>query len=275
MKVFYTMGGGIGHLYRVFIFINQFKIKDFRILTSNQLVYKLFEPANILFLSPETYPFEAQHFFRKIFPKLIVSDVYIDTFPFGVLGELSFKECAKTKIHYLARRLVWEQYKHFNKEEFKFSTVYQVEPLEKEHEQFIENQSKELIQINLSYPLPDTTRIPVNRIPKQKPIWLIVHTFKKEEVETLLQYAQEAAILQNITPFFVVLSDQHVEVKNGICLAYFPAADWFPLADHIFTGAGFNIAQQIRPFLAKATLIPFPRLYDDQIWRAANIRELV
>ena len=67
MKLFYTMGGGIGHLYRVFIFINQFKIKDFRILTSNQLVYKLFEPANILFVSPETYPSEAEHFFSKNF----------------------------------------------------------------------------------------------------------------------------------------------------------------------------------------------------------------
>lgn len=275
MKLFYTMGGGIGHVYRVFVFINQFKIKDFRILTSNPLAYKFFEPANILFLPPETYLFEIDHFFNTIFPKLLVSDFYIDTFPFGLLGELSYKECAKIKIHYLARRLIWENYKHFSKEDFKFTTVYQFEPLEKEHGRFIENQSNEVIQINLNYPLPETTRIPVDRIPKQKPIWLIVHTFKKEEVETLLFYAQEAAILQNISPFFLVLSDQDVEVQNGICVEYFPAADWFPLADHIFAGAGFNIVQQIRPFLAKTTLIPFPRLYDDQIWRASNIEELV
>ncbi len=271
MKLFYTMGGGFGHLYRVFIFINQFKIEGFKILTTNQLAYNLFDSKNILFLSPETYSAEIEQFFQLKFPKLLVSDLYIDTFPYGLLGELPFKKIGSVRIHYIARRLIWGKYKHFAKEDFRFSTIYQIEPLEEEHAQFIESRTHELIHLNLNYPVPDASRIPSNSIPKQKPIWLVVHTFKKEEVESLLHYAEEVATLHHIFPFLVVLSDQAIEVRNGICFSYFPAIDWFPLADRIFTGAGFNIAQQIKPFLSKTTLIPFPRLYDDQVWRAANI----
>ncbi len=271
MKLFYTMGGGFGHLYRVSIFINQFKIEDFKILTTNQLAYNLFDSKNILFLSPETYSAEIEQFFQLKFPKLLVSDLYIDTFPFGLLGELSVEKIESVKVHYIARRLIWGKYKRVAKEKFRFSTIYQIEPLEEEHRQFITSRTHELIQLDLNYPLPDISRIPSDLIPKQKPIWIVVHTFKKEEVESLLHYAEEVAVLQNIFPFFVVLSDQTIEVRNGICFSYFPAMDWFPLADRIFTGAGFNIAQQIKPFLSKTTLIPFPRLYDDQVWRAATI----
>jgi hypothetical protein len=271
MKLFYTMGGGFGHLYRVSIFINQFKIKDFKILTTNQLAYTLFDSKNILFLAPETYPFEIEQFLQVEFPTLLVSDLYIDTFPFGLLGELSVEKIEYVKVHYIARRLIWEKYKRVTEEKFRFSTIYQIEPLEEEHRQFIASRTDKLIQLDLHYPLPDISRIPFNLIPKQKPIWIVVHTFKKEEVESLLHYAEEVAALQNISPFFVVLSDQAIEVRNGICFSYFPAMDWFPLADRIFAGAGFNIAQQIKPFLSKTTLIPFPRLYDDQVWRAATI----
>jgi hypothetical protein len=127
MKLFYTMGGGFGHLYRVSIFINQFKIKDFKILTTNQLAYTLFDSKNILFLAPETYPFEIEQFLQVEFPTLLVSDLYIDTFPFGLLGELSVEKIEYVKVHYIARRLIWEKYKRVTEEKFRFSTIYQIE----------------------------------------------------------------------------------------------------------------------------------------------------
>jgi hypothetical protein len=271
MKLFYAMGGGMGHLCRVSLFIQQFRIADYKILTANPLANTFFDAQNILFLPPETYPSAVANFFEIDFPKLRVSDLYIDTFPSGLLGEVPFDELGAVKVHYLARRLIWEKYRHLANEKCRFSTTYQMEPLEEEHGQFLASRTDKLIQLALDYSGPDARRIPAHQIPNKRPIWLVVHTFKKEEVEALLHYAEEVAALHHVFPFFVVLSDQAIEVNNGVCFSYFPAMDWFPLADRIFTGAGFNTVQQIKPFLSKSTIIPFPRQYDDQVWRAATI----
>ncbi|MDH4058383.1 MAG: hypothetical protein OEU76_06440, partial [Cyclobacteriaceae bacterium] len=103
-------------------------------------------------------------------------------------------------------------------------------------------------------------------------IWLIVHAFIKNEVEALIAYAKEIALLENEKPFLVVITDQPVHGADFLSYSYFPASDWFPIADRIFTGGGFNVLKQGTAYSEKITAIPFPRKYDDQKWRVMNFR---
>lgn len=268
MKLFYVMGGGMGHLYRVSAFIHQFEMEEYRILTANPLVYKLFSVDKVLFISADNYKAAWSYFVTETLPLLPVTQLYIDTFPNGIDGELRDWPKANYPVFYLARRLRWEVYHpamqdfHFN-----FFCVYQLEELEIEHQQFIKSKTSTVEELTLAYPPAQIDRIASNPLYNNKPCWLIVHTFNKEELESLVQYAQEVARQESIQPFFLVLSDQTIEVANGQCVNYFPAVDWFPGADRIFAGGGFNTVQQVKPFLTKTTLLPFPRKYDDQAWR--------
>ncbi|HNV30724.1 MAG TPA: hypothetical protein PKJ83_16380 [Cyclobacteriaceae bacterium] len=263
MKLFYVMGGGLGHLYRVRTFINQFHRSPFRILTNNPLAKKLFSLDEIEFVYDES-PHELIDKIQRVLNSTRYNELYVDAFPAGLFGELNGVNIQK-KI-YLARRLNWNNYKSLIKSRLRFDETLCFEELEEEHGMFIKEVSESISSIDLLYPNPDITKIAKELIP-QKPIWLIVHSFIIEEVESLVSYAKEVARLEKQDPVFIVLSDQPIVDKDVICYAWFPAQDWFPLAARIFTGGGFNVLKQAAPYKEKISAIPFPRRYDDQAWR--------
>ncbi len=272
MKLFYAMGGGWGHLYRVRTFISQFGITDFKILSNNPLAVKLFSTEEILHVPGETRN-EVAEKVQSLIRLFVIDEFYIDTFPIGLFGELTHVE--DIRIIYLARRLRWVNYRVLlNGANVRFDHTYWFEPLEKEHEEFISEFSTLTDYVELHYPPPDPERIPLTQIPTGKPIWLIVHSFEKGEVDLLLHYARDIARIENKHPAFIVLSDQPVTDNDVMCYTWLPASDWFPLADRIFTGGGFNVMKQVAPFWQKVTAIPFPRRYDDQAWRIARMSDL-
>lgn len=272
MTLFYVMGGGMGHLFRISVFIKQFAIEDYAIICSNPLVNTFFPETKVTFLSPDDYEQSWETFINEKLPRLNVHELYIDSFPNGLLGEFALWPQVNYPVYYLARRLKWDTYKQYVQNmKFGFEVVYQLEELEDEHMNFVKNSSKKIDQLSLAYPLPNSVNPAAFNIPLDKPLWLVVHAFHQDELEALLQYAMAAAHQEKGEVYFLVISDKYIEVSNGVCMRYFPAADWFPIADRIFTGAGFNTMQQIKPFLSKAKLIPFPRQYDDQAWRARTL----
>ncbi len=189
MKLFYVMGGGLGHLYRVRTFINQFHRSPFRILTNNPLAKKLFSLDEIEFVHDET-PHELIHKIQRVLNSTHYNELYVDAFPAGLFGELNDVNIQK-KI-YLARRLNWSNYKSLIKSRLRFNETLCFEELEEEHWMFIREVSESISAVNLLYPNPDITKIVKELIP-QKPIWLIVHSFIIEEVESLVSYAKEVA----------------------------------------------------------------------------------
>jgi hypothetical protein len=269
VNLFYVMGGGMGHLFRIAVFIKQFAIEDYVILSANALAFKLFPESKITFISPENYEEAWKSFVNEKLPTLHVEKLFIDSFPFGLAAEFSCWPTVNYPVYYLARRLKWHNYKSTLEQiKFDFETVYQLEELEDEHLNFLSSKTKNIEQLTLNYPQPEEINLSAFKIPSDKVLWLIVHAFNTDELEMLVQYAKEAAYQEQCNPYFVVISDQEIKISNGVCMRYFPAADWFPLAARIFCGAGFNTVQQVKPFLSKTTLIPFPRKYDDQAWRA-------
>lgn len=273
MKLVYAMGGGMGHLYRAWILTQQFAFSTFKVITSNSLATRFFSEEQLLFIDPNDYVKSWERFVEQQLPKIQPEAFYIDTFPIGLVGELSLLSRHSVSLHYVARRLKWKEYeKVLQSTNIKFDSTLVLEPLEAAHADFIKNNSERIEVLQLHYPPPQPDAITVDHVPLDGKIWLVVHAFNKHEMEALLHYAQEAARLEAVQPYFLVLSDQHVNVVNGRCMYYPAVADWFPIADRIFIGAGFNSVQQVLPFLERTTMIPFPRKYDDQVWRAAHHR---
>jgi hypothetical protein len=270
MKLFYVMGGGMGHLFRVQTFIRQFGLTNYKILTNNPRAHKLFPADEIILIKGETPDALKQQIQRQVSAPEF-SEVYIDTFPAGLFGELTIREGVQTT--YLARRLKWNNYEPLvGKAKLQFHTVICVEELEPGHAEWINSIADNILRVELQYPDPDPARIPKEFIDMDKSIWLIVHAFVREEVESLTNYAKEVARQEKRNPAFVVLTDQIVEDESIRYFTYFPAQDWFRLAERIFTGGGYNTLRQAKPFFEKVTAIPFPRKYDDQVWRVAQFK---
>lgn len=265
MKLFYVMGGGWGHLYRVRTFINQFSITGIKVLTNNPLAGKLFLQEEIIHVQGESRD-EVITRVQNLVASLDFEELYIDTFPAGLFGELN--GLVRSKVTYLARRLKWNNYSPLvNHGYVQFQETFCFEELEIEHENFLSEVSSSTVTLRLQYPDPNPDRIPRNLIPTGRPIWLVVHSFDKDEVYSLLNYAKDIARMENLLPTFIVLSDLPIEDNEAVGYTWLPASDWFPLAEKIFTGGGFNVMQQVMPFKHKVVSIPFPRKFDDQGWR--------
>lgn len=273
MNLFYVLGGGMGHLMRVQHFIRQQKLSPFAILTNNPLASKLFDEADIRWLAGDTPSAIIQSLRHQL--ALPHEALYIDTFPQGMFGELS-EMPHRAPLHYLARRLRWQQYLPLIKTPWSVNTTYMLEDLEPAHADFIRQHSEHLVPITLQYTPPQPEAIPVDHIPVGRPLWVVVHTFHVEEVDVLLRYAREAAEQEQVEPALVVITDQVLsDVPPNVTVhRHVPAADWYPLADRIFTGGGFNSLRQLVPYAHKTSALAFPRRYDDQGWRVRWFREL-
>lgn len=273
MRLFYAMGGGMGHLYRTWVITQQFAYLDFKVVTSNTVATKFFAEEQIIFIDPNNYSIAWTDFITKTLPFLDLEEFFVDAFPLGIFGELSSLQHVNFPVHYVARRIKWKEYEKVTCGSLAFHTTFILEPLESMHEQFVRKTSTKIQTLHLQYPLPRVVSTYNYPIPQDLKIWLVVHAFNREEVETLLQYAQDVAVLEGEHPYYLVLSDQLVTVPNGTCMHYPSVMDWFPVAERIFSAGGFNTVQQVLPFIQKTSFMPFPRRYDDQAWRVKFVQD--
>ena len=93
-----------------------------------------------------------------------------------------------------------------------------------------------------------------------EPLALVQHAGERGEVEELRRLAgPDAATLDLFEPE-----------------APFPAAEWLPGADRVFSGAGYNSYWEARwlGYDGRTTFLPFPRSIDDQARRLDEFREI-
>ncbi|MDW7694502.1 hypothetical protein R9C00_07105 [Flammeovirgaceae bacterium SG7u.111] len=274
MIAFYGFGGGFGHLTRIRTFIDTYKITSpVLILTNNPAAFRLFKQAEIAFL-PSHLPFEKaslRWLVEKVLAENELEAFYIDVFPCGFLGELSNEFFREIPVHLLCRRLKWNKYApQVTNAPLAISKAYIFEELENEHQQFIAENSSHLLNASLHFPSPANKPSAVEKL--KKPIWLVVHTSQQEELEVLIDHAQDLAKIEQVEPEIVILSDLSVEIPtNAHLLSEENPIDWFPYAEKVFTAAGFNTWYQLQRWREKHIAIPFPRKFDDQFWRIANV----
>ena len=176
------MGGGLGHLTRVQTFIKNKGISGpLKVITANRSAFNFFDEEEVAFMDVDesTNAEELRKLIKRIAADLTFEALYIDTFPYGILGELTSDTLPAKTRHLLARRIIWKNYLPLMAGSRTFNTTFRFEPLESGHQQFIADNSKMIIDINLEY---RGHRDLIFQKPFNKPLWLIVHSSHREEL---------------------------------------------------------------------------------------------
>ena len=197
----------------------------------------------------------------------------IDAFPGGILGELTDLIALKQikNIEYIARILKTEIYQKRLKGELpSFSKIWKIEELDKNQNLYLENLSQinkiSFTNLKLNYPSSDAD----SSIPLPPNCWLIVHSGSDGELQELFNYAQDTAMLENMSPNFVVIGQiQRPEFLPDDIPYYsiYPVTSLLEKARKVISGAGFNIMQQMSNMKEKHIVLPFERALDDQFLR--------
>lgn len=277
MNLFYVNGGGLGHLSRInaFIFTKKIKLEECLILTSSEFATLLFPISNIKTI-PNKYSEDKKKlvlFIKNTIDENSFENIYIDTFPLGILGELQFVDFKGISLNYIARHLKWNLYSSlYQYANLKYKFTYIVENVDNEHFEFIDSNSNQQLRLTLDYQKSKPTKEVLEIFNSPKEIWLIVHSTPIDEVLALLEHAKDIANVENKNPQFVIISQSKLGISEDIIqLDYFPAYNLFPYANKIISGCGFNIMQQTKNFRKKHIAIPFPRKFDDQFNRKKSL----
>jgi hypothetical protein len=276
MILYYAFGGGFGHLSRTSALIHTLRlpINDVLILTNSKYAHLVFAREQILMISETFYhkPDELFQLVKKVITDYEISEMYIDTFPAGLLGELNDLNADFCKVFYVARILNWKNYSPLIAiKNLHFEKIFIIEPLPDVQIEFIKSNSNSYSDINIVYPTrPVTDYVSDILSTFKKPPWLIVHSESFEELELLYQHALEIAEVQNQKPQFLVISQTNnkLDGQNIMQINYYPASEFFPYCEKIITACGFNSMYQTREYAEKHYFIPFERKYDDQFERA-------
>jgi hypothetical protein len=270
--LYYAVGGGMGHLARASAVLNTLQIpkEAVKVLTASPFASLYFQDLPILALpahlsnNPEFYEIWLKQQCRKY----NFTEVWVDSFPCGILGELGCLLDLPLKWTYLARILHWGNYQGLVKFSPPFQRIIQLEPLELLHQEFINTLQVPTENIILKY--PEFQSYIENVFSKKD--WLIVHSEPQTEVEELLAYAQDQADLENLKPQLCLISPIK---KTGLDIHFkhfdlYPSYPYFEQAGRIFTACGFNSMTQTLPFREKHHYLPFLRRFDNQFLRVTQ-----
>ena len=196
--------------------------------------------------------------------------LYIDTFPSGIMGELTkLTWRGSCKIIFIGRRLKWQVYQEAIEglAHPAFHKAYRVEPLE----------PAQISGMTICSPFEDIT-LPEKKVtPKPLPsrTWLITHSGPYSEVASLVRFAREHQSYLGCQGPIAILSPCQLRSlpEATYQLESAPSAEpYFQSAHHIITACGFNIMEETKPYRHKQLVMPMPRRFDDQFWRASLIK---
>ncbi len=279
------MGGGLGPLTRARALLHTLNLVEPVVLITASAFAK--DPrivGNLSVVSPErglaSQPQTYREWLQSLLHRMRPTQLYIDAFPAGVIGEwCDFSFPAGVAIYHVARLLQWEQYERRLKGTSPhFETTYLLEPLTERHAEFTHNHSDTVVSTTLSY--PPTPVAPAAHQAFQtlkrggRNVWLIVHSGSEPELFELIDYAREIMAIEKRDPCLVLVSPERPsELPREISyLNVYPAEALYDQADRIISACGFNLMQQTLCYRDRHSYLPFPRALDDQFLRAARSR---
>lgn len=283
MILYYAMGGGLGHLVRARAVLHSLGLEgDAAILTASpfardrRVVGEV--PVHIAPSRPhEIGPFKS--WVAQTLRRLAPDEIFIDTFPGGLVGELvDMAEIAGARLTYVARLLRSAAYFDLYRDALamRFAGAYLVEPLSADHEAGLRRMIEgEIRALDLRDPaLASAGALPA--LPES--FWLVVHSGPGNEVAELLAYARDLQRMENRTDPIVVVSPgaaidlDLLDLGGALHVDVYPATRLFARAARIVSGCGFNIMRQTLPHRDRHSYLPLPRRFDDQFARAARRR---
>ncbi|EKD82113.1 MAG: hypothetical protein ACD_39C01476G0001, partial [uncultured bacterium] len=143
--------------------------------------------------------------------------------------------------------------------------IYRLEKLGEDQENWLKTLHAPIENLRLNYHSATTA---TRQLPPNS--WLIVHSGNREELEQLWLFARQTADIEHITPAFAVLcpgARPDFLPPEALHFDVYPANGLLMQADRVFSGAGFNIMQQMRCLKTKHHVMPMPRALDDQYLR--------
>ncbi len=332
--LFYAQGGGLGHLQRsihminilqlfsnddiscqVFVassspyltdylnnYIAKIAVSNPKLENKSQHIKPILIPQNFendlkndLKHGLENY----QKWLVKQINDLNISEIYLDVFPCGLVGEWNNMvellanyqreaNFSEIKFYSISRHLKWQNYKQLITKPLFFEASFVVEALESEHLAFITQHSKSVKTLKL-IPLQHNSQNNLQTNSQnnlETPFWLIIHSEPLEELLILLEYTLEKQLIQKSNSKIIIISqiskDKFIEFLQEItniiqidlnCIEIINTYDTHNLiihAEKIISACGFNVMQECESFSNKHEYIPFERRYDDQFWRASQ-----
>ena len=289
MILYYAVGGGLGHVSRSLAIIHTLIIPsdEIIILSSIKNVAKIFKTTRYKHIPVhdkfDKKPDEYEAWLKNILDNYAIKQVFLDAFPFGIKYEWENIAlfCPQIKFTYIARLLNKETVNQIiTRQKICYTQTFICEKIEnQQHLSFINNHSEIVSNLELSYPVNKKISLTYKRLflkikKDDNKLYLIVHSGSENEIEMLLDYANEISVVKKEIPFFILISPLvHLVKLPEHCLgfSYYPASTFFEMADRIFTACGFNSMQQTLLYTEKHHFLPFPRKLDDQFQRA-NLR---
>ncbi|KXX68908.1 hypothetical protein [Flammeovirga sp. SJP92] len=275
MKLFYVLGGGLGHLTRVKRLLRTLRIeKDFMIFSTSWAT-KVFPADQCIIINPKTYQNKKDlfHFLLTQIKQYSVTDLFIDTFPLGLFKELELEVIpSQCQLHYIARYLKWGVYMNQPVvKERRFDHTYIIDFMHQDQFHFIKKHSKKISHFKLE------SREKVKSNKKEEEFFLINHSGPKEEIQSLINLLQDhplyttcqLPILINTPTHFTLPFSERVKVIHQ-----YPAHLLFAQAKLIVTGCGYNSMLETLPYQEKHIFMPFQRKFDDQFERANRRKSL-
>lgn len=273
MHIFYVQGGGLGHLTRIDKLIKTLNIPkgDVKIITPSNFT-SYFKDYNFIKLSWADTPTKWCKQIENTIRINTISKFYIDTFPYGLKGELNsiYKTFPDLNYVYVSRVLKWEKYLDdiTLQQPVIFSNTIILERLYKTHSDWITSHSKNVLKLRLK---PDF----INAHPFiDAPYTLVVHSGGKAGVLKICNQAiEDYKTISNIK--IIVFTQVNVQLKEKKILIYnnmFPVSQYYKHAIKIYTAAGFNSIQELKHYRHKHIIIPLDKLYDDQFFRTSTIK---
>lgn len=286
MILYYAMGGGLGHLTRARAVLHTLGIeRDVVILTASHFASDKRVIGNLRVIYPPLSLARDLAAFRLWFQHqldhLEPEEIYLDTFPAGILGELcDFPPLEGIPIHYLARLLKWDEYsKLLQGDPPCFASTYLLEPLAEEHQAFIQQRSAQYSSLTLFDPPCELDQreqeITREFCCEDRPLWLVVHSGSNEEISELVTYAEEMRCIEEIDAHIILIAPEatYELLANVRHIDLYPASSLFSIADRIISACGYNVMRQLASYRERHQFMPFVRRFDDQFTRASRERQ--
>jgi hypothetical protein len=241
MIIYYAAGGGLGHLTRARAVLHTLGCKGhIALLTASGFASdkRVVGDAEIIEI-PQTFASDFEGYrawLREIFAQYQPAEIYLDTFPAGILGEFcDFEFPANARLIHLARLLKWKHYsRQIQGRAPEFASTYVLEPLMAEHEAYLQKHAEAITPLLLQDPPHDLNdelkkaAIAIMRssvvellVPHpqasdqapavRRPLWLIVHSGAATEIDQLIAYTIEMSRLEEIVPRLVLIAPEVME----------------------------------------------------------------
>ena len=288
MIVYYAMGGGLGHLVRARAVLHTLDLearatlltaspyaRDRRVV--GELPVELAPAAGAV--SGREDRVAHRQWLVDVLRRLDPEELFVDTFPLGLLGELADlaeETGLRPRLSYVGRLLRWPAYVAAVPAAVRarFDRAFIVERLHAEHEAVLRDSCDEMVPLQPRDPPGDSCGHDTFGRELPARFWLVVHSGPPEEIVELVAYARDLQRIESDPAPIVVASPAPGPVGDGlIALDLHPATPLFARAARVVSACGYNVMRQMAPHFERHRFLPFPRRYDDQFTRAARRRE--